>query len=54
MRYGVEYMHQTEAEYAEQTRARVEKNLRRRARELGYELKKLEPPVSAETVPATP
>ncbi|MCI0465148.1 MAG: IS110 family transposase [Gemmataceae bacterium] len=41
MRYGVEYMKKTEAEYAEQVQARVEKSLQRRARELGYELKKI-------------
>jgi transposase len=43
MRYGVEYMQKTEAEYAEQVRGRVEKQLQRRAKELGYELKKIEP-----------
>jgi hypothetical protein len=35
---------QTEAAYAEQVRARLERQLQRRARELGYELKKIEPP----------
>ena len=38
MRYGVEYMKKTEAEYAEQERARQEKSFHRRAKELGYEV----------------
>ena len=33
------YVKETEAKYAEQTRQRVEKTLRRKAKELGYELK---------------
>jgi len=33
---------ETEAAYAEQVRQRLEKQLRRRARELGDELKKIE------------
>jgi hypothetical protein len=36
---------QTEAADAEQVRQRLEKQLRRRARELGFELHKIEPPV---------
>ena len=44
MRYGVEYMKKTEAEYAEQERARQEKSFHRRAKELGYEVKKAESP----------
>jgi transposase len=43
MRYGVAYMKQTEQAYAEQVHARLEKQLRRRAAELGYELRKIEP-----------
>jgi len=43
MRYGMAYVKQTEAAYAEQVRDRLEKQLRRRAQELGFELKKLEP-----------
>jgi len=43
MRYGVAYLKQTEEAYAEQVRARLEKQLRRRAAELGFELRKLEP-----------
>ncbi|HKB35107.1 MAG TPA: IS110 family transposase, partial [Gemmataceae bacterium] len=44
MRYGVAYTQQTEAAYAEQVHARLEKQLRRRARELGFELKPIESP----------
>ena len=43
VRYGAAYVQRTEAEYAEQVRQRLEKQLRRRARELGYELHKVEP-----------
>ena len=42
MRYGVEYMKRTESEYAEQERTRQEKSFHRRAKELGYEVKKPE------------
>jgi transposase len=45
VRYGVAYVQETEAAYAAQVRARLEKQLQRRARELGYELKKIEGPV---------
>ncbi len=45
VRFGIAYVKETEAKYAEQTRQRLEKQLRRRARELGYELKPIEPPV---------
>jgi transposase len=44
VRYGLAYVKQTEAAYAEQVRARLERQLQRRARALGYELKKIEPP----------
>jgi transposase len=44
MRFGAAYVKQTEEAYAEQVRQRLEKQLQRRARELGYELKKIEPP----------
>jgi transposase len=47
MRYGAAYVKQTEAAYAEQVRERVEKQFRRRAKELGYEIKKVEPPAPA-------
>ena len=46
VRYGVAYAKQTEDAYAEQVRERTEKQLRRRAKELGYELKPIEPPVA--------
>src|SRR5262249_19019541 len=44
MRYGVAYAKQTEAAYTEQVRERLEKQLRRRAKELGFELKPITPP----------
>ena len=50
MRHGEAYVQQEEAAYAQQVRERLEKQLHRRARELGYELKKVESP-SAETEP---
>lgn len=43
MRHGVGYVKQSEAVYAEQTRAKVEKPFHRRAKELGYEVRKVEP-----------
>jgi transposase len=42
MRYGLAYVEQTEAAYAAQVRERQERQLQRRAQELGYEVKKLE------------
>src|SRR5262249_8049153 len=45
--YGLAYVQQTEAAYAEQVQERLEKQLRRRARELGYELHKIEPAAPA-------
>jgi len=42
MRYGVAYMKKDEAAYAAQVRERREKQLHRQAKELGYELKKIE------------
>ena len=50
VRYGLAYVKETEAAYAEQVRERLEKQLRRRAQELGYELHKIEPPAA----PAVP
>lgn len=47
VRYGVAYMQQTEAAYAAQVRERLEKQLRRRAKELGFEVKKSAEPVAA-------
>ena len=49
MRYGEAYVKQTEEAYAEQVRERLEKQLARRAKELGYELKKVE--LAVEAVP---
>jgi transposase len=54
LRYGEEYVRQTEAAYAEQVRGRLEKQLHRRAAELGYELKKIEPPPGAGPTEAAP
>jgi transposase len=48
MRFGVAYLKQTEEAYAAQVRERLEKQLHRRARELGYTLTKVE------TTPAAP
>jgi hypothetical protein len=42
VRFGEAYMKQTEQAYAAQVRARLEKQLQRRARELGYTLTKVE------------
>ena len=41
MRHGIASMRKEEAAYAEQVRERLEKQLRRRAGELGYELKRV-------------
>ena len=46
MRYGVEYERRCEEEVVIEHRKRMEKNLHRRAKELGYELRKIELPVS--------
>ena len=43
LRYGVAYMQQEEAAFAEQVRQRQEKQLHRRAKELGYTLTKVPP-----------
>ena len=51
MRYGVEYMKKTEAEYADQEHARQEKSFHRRAKELGYEVHR-PPAMDAEPMPA--
>src|SRR5206468_7810868 len=51
VRYGAAYVKQTEEAYAEQVRGRVERAFHRRAKELGYEVRKVEPPDRAE-VPA--
>lgn len=51
MRHGIAYMRKEEAAYAEQVRDRLERQLHRRARELGYELTKIEPTLEAVTMP---
>jgi len=43
MRHGAAYVKQTEDAYAEQVRERLEKQLRRRAKELGFAVTKVEP-----------
>jgi transposase len=54
LRYGGAYMQQEEAAFAEQVRQRQEKQLHRRAKELGYTLTKLAPAAElpAEAPPA--
>ena len=54
MRYGEAYVKQEEAAYAEQVRQRTEKQLHRRAKELGYELKKIAPPAANAEPPSVP
>ena len=54
MRYGVAYMQRTEADYAEQVRERLERSLHRRARELGYELKRIETATAPGAEASTP
>lgn len=46
VRYGRAYVKETEEAYAEQVRQRLEKQLRRRAKELGFELTRIDPPVT--------
>jgi len=49
MRYGVAYQKQSEEAFAMEHQQRQEKSLRRRVKELGYELEKIEPaPIEAE------
>src|SRR4051794_5541089 len=47
MGHGECYMRKEEETYAHEVRARLEKHLHRRAKELGYELKKIEQPTTA-------
>ncbi len=49
VRYGLAYQKKTEDDYATLHRERQEKSLHRRAKEMGYELRKLEMPVTPET-----
>ncbi|MEZ6142174.1 MAG: hypothetical protein R3B84_16560 [Zavarzinella sp.] len=46
MRYGGDYTKQQEEAYAAEVKARQERQLHRRAKELGYELKKVKPKVA--------
>ena len=50
MRYGVAYQKRSEEEFTADHRQRMEKNLHRRAKELGYEVKKIEVPTEATLV----
>ena len=52
MRYGEAYMKKEEAAYAAEVRARQERQLVRRAKELGFQLVPIMPPDPAEEVPA--
>ncbi len=53
MRFGVEYMKRDEEAYAEQVRDRQEKQLHRRAKELGFEVtKKVDAPTEPAPSPA--
>jgi transposase len=49
MRYGIEYQKRDEAAYAAEVKTKMEQNLHRRAKELGYELRKIESPESSES-----
>jgi hypothetical protein len=51
MRYGAAYVRREEDAYAEQVRDRRERQLRRRARELGFEVVKVEPPPASAADP---
>ncbi|MGL6073931.1 MAG: hypothetical protein ACRC8S_07205 [Fimbriiglobus sp.] len=53
VRHGMAYVKQTEAAYAEQVRDRLERQLHRRAKELGYEVKKIELPDVTTEEPVT-
>ena len=48
LRYGVAYQKRSEEEFAVDHQKRMEKSLHRRAKELGYELRKVERPAEAE------
>lgn len=50
VRFGAAYVKKTEDEYAAQVRHRVERAFHRRAKELGYEVRKVDPPVAGEPV----
>ena len=50
MRFGEAYVKQAEEAYAEPVRERLEKQLRRRAKEMGFEVRKIEAPPAMEAV----
>lgn len=54
VRFGGAYVKRTESEYAEQVRERLEKQLRRRAKELGFEVRKKAEAGDAASSPSTP
>jgi len=51
MRYGEAYVHREEAAYADQVRQRLEKQLHRRAKELGFEVVRVAPPAAGDDAP---
>ncbi len=52
MRYGLAYSRQEESLYAEQVRARLEKQLHRRAKELGFSVVRVEVPPASSVDPS--
>jgi len=52
MRFGLEYTKKDEAAYTEQVRTRLEKQLHRRAKELGFAVVRLEAPAEVAPAPA--
>ena len=44
MRFGEAYVQRMEEAYAQEVRDRQERQLARRAKQLGFEVKKIEPP----------
>ena len=51
MRYGVAYAKREESQYAEEVKHRTERAFHRRAKELGYEVKKVEPAAAEAEAP---
>ena len=43
MRFGLAYVQREESQYADEVKHRTERAFHRRAKELGYEVKKVEP-----------
>jgi hypothetical protein len=52
MRFGLAYSRQEEAVYAEQVRTRLEKQLQRRAKELGFTLVRNDSPAAEDVEPS--